>query len=150
MRLIKQLISNLGDELGSRAIIVAGRDRFISGRVLTNDCPSEAYFNVVRRWFKDCGFTHSECGGHEILASRLPDRVIDVALHGGDPHLINGSGLISRYATLSHCWGDVACMATLTCNLDQRMDQHTINGSAENLPRSYNGVSGVHDTLFVD
>ncbi|KAH6616856.1 heterokaryon incompatibility protein-domain-containing protein [Boeremia exigua] len=95
-----------GDELGYRASLEEGQHRFISGRVLTSHHPSKAYFDVARRWFNHCVSRHTECGDHLSLQnSTVPDRVIDVALYGGQPRLINSMGLRSRYATLSHCWG---------------------------------------------
>ncbi|KAH6615180.1 heterokaryon incompatibility protein-domain-containing protein [Boeremia exigua] len=98
-----------------------GRDRFISGRVLTSEYPPDAYFQVIQRWFKTCEHAHSNCGSDSTPDSKLPDRVIDVALLGGHPRLVDGSGLTSRYATLSHCWGRVIPgMRTLVCNLEQR------------------------------
>jgi hypothetical protein len=112
---------HIGDELGHRAITIMDCDKYISGRVLTSEHPSEAYFGVIQRWFEDCGRTHSYCGDHSLLAPKLPDRVIDVALAGGNPCLIDGSGLVSRYATLSHCWGGATPTMTLTSNIEQKM-----------------------------
>lgn len=124
---------NLGNELGSQAITLDNRDRFISGRVLTNDNPPKAYFEVAQRWFQTCGHEHLDCGDHSMLTFRLPDRVIDIALHGGDLRLRNGAGLVSRYATLSHCWGGSSPMMTLKGNLEHRM----ASMSLRDLPKTF-------------
>jgi hypothetical protein len=115
------------------AITIADCDKYISGRVLTSEYPSEAYFSVVKRWFDDCGRTHSDCGDHSSLTPQLPDRVIDVALTGRIPRLVDGSGLLSRYATLSHCWGGATPIKTLASNLEEKMAGIPL----EDLPKTF-------------
>jgi hypothetical protein len=80
-----------------------------------------------------------------MLATRLPDRVIDVALHGGDPHLRNGAGLISRYATLSHCWGGSSPMMTLTENLEHRMASIPL----QDLPKTFREAVEICRALMI-
>jgi hypothetical protein len=118
---IQTTYRHIGDELGHLAITTADCDKYISGRVHTSGHLSETYFSNIKRWFDDCGRTHSHCGDHSISTSKLPGRVIDVASAGGIARLIDGSGLVSRYATLSHCWGGATPIMTLTSNLKQKM-----------------------------
>lgn len=102
--LFERLTPSICDVLGY-PILTEGHNLYISGRLLTSNYPTEAYFDVIRRWLEDCTISHPSCGDHSLSPPGLPDRVIDVALLGGNVRLIDGSGMFAQYATLSHCWG---------------------------------------------
>lgn len=120
------------DELGSKAVKIEGSTKFVLARVLTTPIPPDAFFNTGRGWYDECRSEHVGCGGH-FPDTVLPDRIIDVALHGGDPRLAVGRGMTSQYATLSYCRGGSAPLMTLMSNLDQRMGGIPFKG----LPKTF-------------
>jgi hypothetical protein len=98
--------------LGAKALIVDGQDYFIAGRILTSERPSEAHFDIARKWFKECQSNHDGCHDSGPDIPELPLRVIDVGKGGETPRLVDGSGRHSHYATLSHCWGSLPTTKT--------------------------------------
>jgi hypothetical protein len=63
-----------------------------------------------------------------LASPKLPDRIIDVATLGGNPRLINGSGISAPYATLGHCWGGVCPTMTIMCvSLALQFTRYTVN-----------------------
>ncbi|KAF2826599.1 HET-domain-containing protein [Ophiobolus disseminans] len=94
-----------GDQLGVKALSVDGKDKFIAERLLASTRPSDAHFDVARRWFEACLANHPECEDDASSPPKLPTRVIDVACDGQTPRLVESTGRRAQYATLSHCWG---------------------------------------------
>ncbi|KAH6881575.1 heterokaryon incompatibility protein-domain-containing protein [Alternaria rosae] len=107
-----------GDELGSEPILPGKEYSFISGRVQLNDLPSQAYFDVIKRWLANCEANHRMCDND---IPELPKRVIYVAEEGKSPYLVRGEGTYARYAALSHCWGRSREGMTTTENLEAHM-----------------------------
>ncbi|KAF1847863.1 HET-domain-containing protein [Cucurbitaria berberidis CBS 394.84] len=122
-----------GDELGMKTAIAGEQNSFISGRVLVNETPPQAHFDVAKRWLDHCEANHSECAGHNSRLAELPSRVICVAEEGQDPHLVSGNGERARYATLSHCWGRSTATITTTESLRKRQDSIPL----ETIPKTF-------------
>ncbi len=78
---------------------VAGIRDLIPGRKIA--LPQEASA-LVRGWIDDCERNHSIC---RRPPGPLPTRVLDVGRDGDDPRLLEASGRVALYITLSHCWG---------------------------------------------
>lgn len=78
--------------------------RIVPGTPLQRFKPSQAHFDTVRGWMRDCD-SHPRCRDSSL--PHLPYRVIDVAL-GNDvanARLVLANGTRDRYAALSYCWG---------------------------------------------
>ncbi|KAE8447546.1 hypothetical protein EG329_010676 [Mollisiaceae sp. DMI_Dod_QoI] len=65
--------------------------------------------------------------------SRLPTRVIRVGTSTTSPSIVTGGGSYSRYAILSHCWGDGVPYPTTMENYDSRCK----NIPFETLPKTF-------------
>jgi hypothetical protein len=93
-------------------LTVDGQDYSIAGRVLVSESPPEAHLEVAKQWLDKCLSSHIICREHSQNFPELPIRVIDVGQHDVSPRLIDGSGISSSYATLSHCWGHAPTIKT--------------------------------------
>lgn len=124
---------SIGDELGTKALTVNDRDCWVANRVFASKYPSEAYFEVARRWLNDCELNHPDCYDCTPEPPELPKRVIDVGQNGQMPRLVEGAGRRSRYVTLSHCWGR---SRTITTEMDSlRLREASI--PLESLPKTF-------------
>jgi hypothetical protein len=128
-----QLTHSLGDVLGTRALTVDGQDCFIRGRILTSEVPSDAHLDVAKDWMNECENNHPNCQEHSTDLPELPTRIIDVGNDGQDPRLVDGAARRSRYATLSHCWGNAPTIKTDTESLRLRQDGIPL----ETLPKTF-------------
>ena len=116
--------------MGSEPILPSKEYSFVSGRVQLNDLPSQAYFDVLKRWLANCETNHTRCRND---TPKLPKRVIYVAEEGESPYLVRGEGIHARYMALSHCWGHSKEGMTTTKNLEAHM--HAIDWAA--LPKTF-------------
>ncbi|KAI0409694.1 heterokaryon incompatibility protein-domain-containing protein [Xylaria palmicola] len=98
---------------------------------------SEESLKCAKVWLTSCTQTHLACRSQRQM-STLPTRVIDVSLP--DPQLVYaGSVSFAPYAALSHCWGAVQPLRTLTCNIES----HSKGISPLLMPRTF------HDAIRV-
>jgi len=112
----------------------------ISGREVKADMGSDASFQTLGSWIRDCAMEHDQCyrlpasvleklptathgpiryskrWTEEMAIPRLPLHVIDVGPQDGsqEPYLRNTyeSAESAYYITLSHCWGDTKPLTT--------------------------------------
>ena len=119
--------------MGARALTVNEVDKFIAGRVMATESPSDAHFNVARSWFNDCKFNHAECRGDTAEPPELPKRIIDVGNDQQSPRLIIGAGKTAQYATLSHCWGRSPTVKTKLESLRSRQNSIPLDA----LPKTF-------------
>jgi hypothetical protein len=128
------LVVEEGDPLGRPGD--AADDFHISGRTIASqDGPSDALFDVVHTWMDKCRKRHKICtlspGGDPPL---LPSRVIDVTEDGSDPRLLISEGTRrGYYAALSHCWGGLKPLQTVSSTLAQFKDSIPM----DQLPKSF-------------
>jgi len=116
--------------LGSEPLLPGKEHTFVSGRVQLNELPSQAYFDVIKRWLVNCEANHAMCDND---IPELPKRVIYVAEEGESPYLVAGEGLYARYVALSYCWGHSREGMTTTKNLEAHM--HAIDWTM--LPKTF-------------
>ncbi|TGO29617.1 hypothetical protein BPAE_0013g00690 [Botrytis paeoniae] len=94
----------------------------VSGRPIPTTPFSSESFETARTWLRDCHRNHkNSCPSKR--AALLPSRVIGVGSGNnlGTPHLhISEEGEIGKWATLSHCWGQVGGYVTNVASLDRR------------------------------
>lgn len=71
--------------------------------------------DVVKMWFDDCVASHSTCAP---VARALPRRLIATGITGGTVRLVRTGKMTpeTRYATLSHCWGEKLPLRTTSDN----------------------------------
>ena len=88
---------------------------------------SDASFEMVRYWVKDCLMNHPKC--MKTMEGWLPDRVIDVGPPDGSlvPRLVETAELSHaltkselNYVALSHCWGPKQIITTRTATFEER------------------------------
>jgi hypothetical protein len=85
-------------------------------RHVSEDALSDETMDLAREWLEECTTSHPAC--EQRQDSRLPTRVINVEVNGKDPRLYVTHNERGRYATLSHCWGQVPILTTTNSNLD--------------------------------
>ena len=84
------------------------------GRLLGDTMPVESTEQSLR-WIRDCITNHPNCGAGDItvLPTRIPNIGNDVV-----KLIETEQGQQGRYATLSHCWGDLMPIITTTKTLE--------------------------------
>jgi hypothetical protein len=86
---------------------------------------SDATFGKIARWIQDCDETHATCRSHqsqhsEAVTRYLPTRVVHIGSATRQPHLhISQIQQSNRYIALSHSWGRIPQVKTLTANIEQ-------------------------------
>src|SRR2546423_1075736 len=83
---------------------------------------SEFSVNMARGWINECILSHAFC--NDSTLDDLPSRVVDVDSPGRRKklRLVDSSTVLDlsgKYATLSHCWGQVDRTITTTSTLAQ-------------------------------
>ncbi|KAI1611958.1 hypothetical protein EDD36DRAFT_475661 [Exophiala viscosa] len=73
-------------------------------------------------WIDNCINQHVNCLKNN--ENWFPTRVIDIGPTDGsaDPHLVLGSGLQGHYVTLSHRWGNMGPLTTITDTYEKHMN----------------------------
>jgi len=79
---------------------------------------ADSAMEIACGWLKECVEHHTTC--QKPAKSVLPTRVIDVGTVEELPRLWLPARATGHYATLSHCWGNIASLTTTTANLHQR------------------------------
>ena len=83
--------------------------------------------HLAKCWLDECSKNHHLC----IRQSNtpLPNRVIDVGPSEGtrEPRLFLTEGRCGEYATLTHVWGGILPLRTVTGNLDQHLNEIPIS-----------------------
>ncbi|KAH7152835.1 heterokaryon incompatibility protein-domain-containing protein [Dactylonectria macrodidyma] len=86
-----------------------------SPTAIVDDTRSEATMHRVLSWILACTTEHEHCGKNE--PKPLPDRVLDLGdSHDSPIRLIDSHNQLGYYACLSHCWGPVQPLRTLSGN----------------------------------
>lgn len=74
--------------------------------------------NLARKWLQHCQDNHPACNQ---VQGTLPRRLIYVGLENHGWKLIHHVDQATRYAALSHCWGEEAPYTTTEATLGYRM-----------------------------
>src|SRR5450756_303615 len=74
---------------------------------------------LANEWLKECLSTHAGC--QKPLETKPPTRVIDIGPGGEYPSLLVTDGDITKYVTLSHCWGKATLLTTTNSSLADRV-----------------------------
>ena len=101
----------------------------VTARELENNLNSEAAFQQIWKWLKECE-SHESC--LPTRAHRLPTRVIEVSPESTPetPRLLVTNGLSGQYAALSYCWGVNQAGVTNLDNLEshlQKLNMHSLS-----------------------
>lgn len=88
--------------------------------------------SVVKMWFDDCESSHPTCAP---VARALPRRLIATGVTGDTVRLVRTGSMTpeTRYATLSHCWGDKLPLRT-TSNNEALLEKEI---SSDIIPRTF-------------
>jgi hypothetical protein len=80
---------------------------------MNNPSDSARRVDVIKYWLRNCKDNHASCIYQPTL---LPTRVLDIGSVKSPPtvRLWNTNGQSGYYAALSHCWGDIAPLQTLS------------------------------------
>ncbi|CZR68904.1 uncharacterized protein PAC_18805 [Phialocephala subalpina] len=86
------------------------------------DSASEACFQRIEDWIKNCVEGHADC--KQSNRTTLPSRLLDVGTADGTQKLklVETRGNEGTYFTLSHCWGKTQPLKTTKATLDERME----------------------------
>jgi len=85
---------------------------------------SDATFQKISSWIKECDETHTSCLNHsqqssEAVTRYLPTRVVHVGSKTQKPRLhMSHRHQSDRYIALSHCWGKIPQARTLNANIE--------------------------------
>jgi hypothetical protein len=96
---------------------------------------SEAACRLAATWLEECLETHKRCLASASGDPPLPHRVIDVGLIDdlAEPYLLETSGQMGKYLTLSHCWGGGSPIKTTKENIQR----HRTGVRLADLPRTF-------------
>ena len=130
---------SLRHNLGSRIVF----DNVGSMREVSKDSSSDRCFNLAKNWLQKCQDNHEMCRAAQ--ATSLPTRVIYLGKSDEELRLCITHGTSAKYATLSHCWGQIT-LPTLSMNNIQRL-QLAIDFSV--LPKSFQDAMTVTRRLGV-
>ncbi|RDW78455.1 hypothetical protein BP5796_06307 [Coleophoma crateriformis] len=92
----------------------------IHSRPIYASAEAEALLDTVANWLQTCLTDHDCAPVLPDSPMRPPSRVLDVGDEEKSPFLVTSQTLKGGWAALSHCWGRVRPMETLTTNLDDR------------------------------
>ncbi|KAI1298562.1 heterokaryon incompatibility protein-domain-containing protein [Xylaria venustula] len=118
---------------------------------------SETYFEILRKWLKDCDENHPRCHIESTEASflRMPTRLIDVGGEGSPKvHLLEtkdsqqGPVRHYKYIALSHPWGTKA-EHNHYCTTRQNIHHHKAGISPDVLPDTFKDAIRVTRELGV-
>ena len=112
-------------------------------REVSKDSSSDRCFNLAENWLQNCQDNHVMCRAAQ--ATSLPTRVIYLGKSDEELRLCITHGTSAKYATLSHCWGQIT-LPTLSMNNIQRL-QLAIDYSV--LPKSFQDAITVTRRLGV-
>jgi hypothetical protein len=74
--------------------------------------------SLARKWIEDCRENHTKCSKSRSTVDRNwnPTRLVEIDKEGNCSRLCEGSqiGAPVKYATLSHCWGEIRDKVVLT------------------------------------
>ncbi|KAI9148800.1 hypothetical protein HJFPF1_10842 [Paramyrothecium foliicola] len=84
----------------------------------------------ILAWDTKCQQSHPKC---QRQIPRLPSRVLDVRIVDGKCRLHLSHGTRDNYMTLSHCWGKLPILTTLSSNIDTHL--HGIE--LQSLPKTF-------------
>ena len=107
-------------------ILLTGHDSYtttIIGRHIDPNPASEATMHLAKCWLDECSKSHPLCSRQSNTL--LPKRVIDVGPPDGtrEPRLFVTEGRCGEYATLTHVWGGILPLRTVTGNLGQHLNE---------------------------
>jgi hypothetical protein len=103
----------------------------IKYQVPGNTASDESFSWALQR-LKECGERHSACNASVGLP--IPQPVLDLgASHEQKVRLYQSQAEVERYACLSHCWGTIPLLQTLSTNLSS----HQYGIAWDSLPRTY-------------
>ncbi|KAF7903503.1 uncharacterized protein EAF01_006552 [Botrytis porri] len=74
-------------------------------------------------WLQQCLSNHKKCQDRGKVNQKLPTRVIDVQLEGGDPFLVETNQRPGSWVALSYCWGFSPTAVTTSQNLQQHYNR---------------------------
>ena len=83
---------------------------------------------TIHHWLQSCVSPHKQCHIAVTGQNPLPTRLIDLGAKSRDviqPWVCKASGVLpsqTRYATLSHCWGETPPLRLMGCNEDTFRD----------------------------
>jgi hypothetical protein len=95
----------------SKLIVRAEAEKYLGSGLpaATESNDSHTSFEIIRWWLKDCYQNHKLC--NKILANfELPTRLLDLGeTNKLEPRMCYSNDLPydTKYATLSHCWGEL-------------------------------------------
>ena len=97
---------------------MAGR---IPARPVNLPPASVSSFHTASDWLDHCLYNHPDCAQDNTGSKVLPTRVIDVGPSDGSktPFLYTSNGRFGDWVTLSHCWGGIDPLKTLSETLEQ-------------------------------
>ncbi|OAP65162.1 hypothetical protein AYL99_01134 [Fonsecaea erecta] len=108
-------------------------------------------FNDIHYWLRECENVHTRCAQRrQERRCQLPTRLLQVGAFDPGPrvYLRQSSQILpdSRYATLSHCWGQ---------NMPVKLEQSTLQAFSEgldiaSLPRTFQEAIGLTKALGID
>ncbi|KAH8590957.1 heterokaryon incompatibility protein-domain-containing protein [Bisporella sp. PMI_857] len=106
----------------------------ISNRKLGKRVPEER-LALASMWLEGCLASHGRCSPMPHENIRSPTRVIDVGSSDGsrDPFLYTSNRDVTKWVTLSHCWGNVQPLKTTIDNIAS----HQAGMPLGNLPRLF-------------
>ncbi|KAK3293773.1 uncharacterized protein B0H64DRAFT_376637 [Chaetomium fimeti] len=131
----------------------AARRNDITGRYLGSDPGSDAHFDTIQAWIRDCE-SHPRCkqtvSGRAIDAyqAELPARCIELSARGSDivARVISTEGMRGSYITLTHRWNlETERCKTTAANCDQRQRGLDLR----HLPRLFTDVFAIAARLGV-
>lgn len=76
-------------------------------------------WDIIKSWISECDATHPECRRRALLGGPIPTRLLHVGRSGSKTiRLCEELPPSTKYASLSHCWGDRMPIRLLTTNVD--------------------------------
>ena len=95
-------------------------------REVSTSTKSDDSLACALQWFNNCVNTHSCCSKSAWTKDFLPTRLIDLTppKQSTQPRLCDSSELLSsvKYATLSHCWGNLPIVRLTNTSLASMME----------------------------
>ncbi|RSL59013.1 hypothetical protein CEP54_007520 [Fusarium duplospermum] len=112
-------------------------------RGMEGDVGSPEMRRKIRKWLQYCEENHPKCNQ---VQGTLPRRLIYIGLESEGWKLIQGVDPDTRYATLSHCWGEESSFTTSKATLQDR-----IKGITQNeLPATFQNAVTVAQALGLE
>ena len=101
----------------------------IPGRLRESDSGSELSFHRICNWITLCDKEH-RCASFTAL---LPTRVLDVCPNSPYIRLVETSGQLGKYITLSYCWGTSNVITTKLSTINARKESIPL----DDLPQTF-------------